>query len=64
MHANDPIDTSQPELFPKDFGEWLARLVELADLSWEEFAERIGVECDRVMSGKGARSPRAGRCGT
>lgn len=36
MHAHDPVDASYPELFPKDFGERLARLVELAGLSWEE----------------------------
>ena len=48
MHANEPIAASYPELFPKDFGERLARLVELAGLSWEEFAGRLGVECDRV----------------
>ena len=42
MHANDPIDASYPHLFPKDFGERLARLVELAGPSLEEFAERLG----------------------
>lgn len=48
MHAHDPLDASYPELFPKDFGERLARLVELVGLSWKEFAERLGVEGDRV----------------
>ena len=59
MHANEPTDATHPELFSRDFGERLARLVELADLSWEEFAERLGVE-----SGEEARSPRAGKCST
>ena len=53
MHTNDPIDASFPELLPKDCGERLARLVELAGLSWEEFAERLGVECDRVTELRG-----------
>ena len=60
MHANDPIDASYPELFPKDFGERLARLVELTGLSWEEFAERLGVECDRVTEWRGGEVPTGG----
>ena len=38
-----------PELFPEDFGERLERLIELAGLSREEFAERLGIEYDRVV---------------
>ena len=60
MHAKDPIDTSHAELFPKDFGERLARLVELSGLSWEEFAERLGVECDRVAEWRGGDVPTGG----
>ena len=60
MHTNDPIDASYPELFPKDFGERLARLVELAGLSWEEFAERLGVGCDRVTEWRGGQVPTGG----
>ncbi len=41
MQPHDPLNVSHPELFPKDFGE---RLAQLASLSWEEFAERLGVE--------------------
>ena len=37
-----------PELFPKDFGERLERLTEVADLSCGEFAERLGIDEDRV----------------
>ena len=48
MAAGERIDDSYPELFPKDFGERLERLTELAGLSWEEFAQRLGVEDDRV----------------
>ena len=60
MHANDPIDASCPELFPKDFGERLAQLVELAGLSWEEFAERLGIEGDRVTEWRGGEVPTGG----
>ena len=60
MHTNDPIDASCPELFPKDFGERLAQLVELAGLSWEEFAERLGVGCDRVTAWRGGEVPTGG----
>ena len=60
MHTNDPIDASYPELFPKDFGERLARLVELASLSWEELAERLGVGCDRVTEWRGGEVPTGG----
>ena len=60
MHTNDPIDASYPELFPKDFRERLARLVELAGLSWEEFAEHLGVRCDRVTEWRGGEVPTGG----
>ena len=60
MRANDPIDASYSELFPKDFGERLARLVELAGLSWEEFAERLGVEGERVTEWRGGGVPTGG----
>ena len=60
MRANDPIDASYPDLFPKDFGERLAQLVELAGLSWEEFAARLGVECDRVTEWRGGEVPTGG----
>ena len=34
--------------FPEDFAERLERLIELAGLSREEFAQRLGIEYDRV----------------
>ena len=34
--------------FPEDFGERLERLIELAGLSREEFAHRLGIDYDRV----------------
>ena len=57
MDAPKRIEESYPELFPKDFGERLGQLVALAGLSWEEFAERLGVECDRVMEWRGGTIP-------
>ena len=60
MDARKRIEGSYPELFPKDFGDWLGRLKELAGLSWKEFAERLGVECDRVMEWRGGEVPTGG----
>ena len=34
--------------FPEDFSERLERLIELAGLSREEFAQRLGIEYGRV----------------
>ena len=34
--------------FPEDFDERLERLIELAGLSREEFAQRLGIDYDRV----------------
>ena len=34
--------------FPEDFAERLERLIELAGLSREEFAEHLGIDYDRV----------------
>ena len=52
--------TSYPELFPKDFGERLEKLVEFAGLSWEEFADRLGVENDRVAEWRAGTIPTGG----
>ena len=49
MNEREPEEGSYPELFPEDFGERLERLIELAGLSREEFAERLGIEYDRVV---------------
>ena len=60
MEASKQIEDSHPELFPKDFGERLERLRELAGLSWEEFAERLGVADDRVMELRKGSIPSGG----
>ena len=46
--------------YPEDFGERLGRFTELADLSWEEFAQRLGVEYDRVMEWRNGTIPTGG----
>ena len=48
MEAGERVEDSCPKPFPEDFGERLNRLTELAGLSREEFAERLGVESARV----------------
>ena len=54
------IEGSYPELFPKSFGERLERLTELAGLPWEEFAQRLGVEDDRVTEWHNGTIPNGG----
>ena len=52
MDGREREEGSYPELFPEDFGERLERLerlIELAGLSREEFAERLGIEHERVV---------------
>ena len=48
MDGREREEVSYPVLFPEDFGKRLERLIELAGLSREEFAERLGIEHDRV----------------
>ena len=44
MDSCNQGEGSYPELFPEDFGQRLERFTELAGLSWDEFAQRLGVE--------------------
>ena len=60
MAAHEPTEHSSSELFPQDFGERLERLVELAGLSWEEFAGRLGVEPDSVIAWREGEAPTGG----
>ena len=60
MAAHKRTIQSSPEPFPQDFGERLDRLVELAGLSWEEFARRLGVQPDRVMAWREGEAPTGG----
>ena len=51
MDGREREEGSYPELFPEDFGDRLdrlERLIELAGLSREEFAERLGIDYGRV----------------
>ena len=49
MNKKEQKEGSYPEpSFPEDFDEWLERLIKFAGLSWEEFAERLGIDYDRV----------------
>ena len=48
MNKKEREEGSYPDLFPEDFAERLERLNELAGLSREEFAQRLGIEHDRV----------------
>ena len=63
MDAPKRMEDSHPEPFPKDFGERLERLRELAGLSRGEFAERLGVDGDRVMEWRKGSIPPGERCG-
>ena len=54
---NQGEERSYPELFPKDFGQRLGRFTELAGLSWEEFAGRLGIEYDRVVEWRNGTIP-------
>ena len=48
MDAGKRREDFRPAPWPEDFPQRLERLTQLAGLSWEEFAERLGVEDDRV----------------
>ena len=60
MDSRNEEESSYSELFPEDFGQRLERFTELAGLSWEEFAERLGVELDRVMEWHNGTIPTGG----
>ena len=61
MDALKRVEGNYPELFPEDFGERLERLTELAGMSWEEFAERLGIDGDRVMEWREGTIPTGGK---
>ena len=60
MDSRRRTEGSYPELLPEDFGERLERLTEILGLSWEEFADRLGVENDRVTEWRTGTIPTGG----
>ena len=45
---------------PEGLGERLERFAEFAGLSWEEFAERLGIEDDRLTDWRNGAIPTGG----
>ena len=48
------------ELFPNDFGDRLERLIELAGLSWDEFARIVSVRHDHLTEWREGTIPTGG----
>lgn len=61
MSSKKHEEDSYPELFPDDYGQRLERLLELADISWEQFADFLGVEYDLVMGWREGAIPTGGQ---
>ena len=60
MDSRNEEEVSYPELFPEDFGQRLEQFTELAGLSWEESAGRLGAELDRVVEWRNGAIPTGG----
>ena len=60
MEHRKRIEDFRPAPWPDDYPQRLERLIELAGLPWEEFAERLGVEHARVMEWHGGTIPTGG----
>ena len=60
MEHGEWIEDFRPGPWPEDFSQGLERLTELAGLSWEEFAERLGIEDDRVTEWRTGTIPTGG----
>ena len=50
----------RPAPWPEDFPQRLERLTQVPGLSWEEFAERLGIEDDRVTEWRTGTIPKGG----
>ena len=60
MGERNRTEDCQADIFPKDFGDRLERLIELAGLSWEESARILGVGLDRVTEWREGTIPTGG----
>ena len=60
MGERNRTEDCQADLFPKDFGDRLERLIVLAGQSWEEFALILGVGLDRVTEWREGTIPTGG----
>ena len=54
------IEDFRPAPWPEDLPQRLERLTELTGLSWEEFAERLGIKDDRVTEWRTGTIPTGG----
>ena len=63
MKSGKQEKDSYPELCPDDYDQRLERLLELVGLSWEEFADLLGVELDLVIEWRDGAIPPADKCG-
>ena len=60
MEHGKRIEDFRPAPWPEDFPRRLERLTQLAGLSWEEFAERLGIDDDRVTEWRNGTIPTGG----
>ena len=60
MEHGEWIEDFRPGPWPEDFSQGLERLTELAGLSWEEFAERLGIDDYRVTEWRTGTIPTGG----
>ena len=60
MEHGKRVEDFRPSPWPEDFSQGLERLTELAGLSWEELAERLDIEDDRVREWRTGTIPTGG----
>ena len=60
MEHGKRVEDFRPSPWPEDFPQRLERLSQLVGLSWEELAERLGIEDDRVTEWRTGTIPTGG----
>ena len=60
MEHRKRIEVFRPSPWPEDFPQRLGRLSKLPSLSWEEFAERLGIEDDHMTEWRTGTIPKGG----